>query len=177
MSYLMSSSPLSDSNLRACLARMGSFCWANVSAVKMTSVLKRKKKGHLYGETERNRCIQTGPNSNHSHHPQNQTFNFLLLLSYDNVTISILPSFSLTYYHSSSLSSLSSSPTRSYRFSIHFSSIRLSSALYLFIPTFPIPIIQVWLFIFFSFALFPASPLLVKFLQFVHGVSCLSSLV
>ena len=33
---------------------------ATVSAVKMTSVLKRKGKGHLYGRTERDSCSQTG---------------------------------------------------------------------------------------------------------------------
>jgi len=36
------------------------FCCENI----ILSVLKRKRKGHLYGETERNRCIQTGPQPN-----------------------------------------------------------------------------------------------------------------
>ena len=40
------------------------FCCEN----DLLSVLKRKEKGHLYGETERNHCTQTGPNSNHLHH-------------------------------------------------------------------------------------------------------------
>jgi len=49
-------------NLRACLIKMevpsgDRFCCEK----DVLSVLKRKEKGRLYGETERNRCIQTGP--------------------------------------------------------------------------------------------------------------------
>ena len=45
-------------SLRARLAKMGPFRCVTVSAVKMPfSVLKRKEEDHLYGGTERNRCI------------------------------------------------------------------------------------------------------------------------